>query len=168
MYLDVNVYNYTENWILINKKLFGFFTYPLSPNVSRWRPCFIYYFQQRPTTSCLRSARLKNIWNIIILLLVELVPNGLYKAESSKNTYENGYLQTENDCSLKSIKETEISKALLIFQEYCKLPADRKLNNETRDSMRKYTADMVKCTIYLIFDCQLLNGIIRLLHGIVI
>ena len=49
--------------------------------------------------------------------------------------YEYGYLYTKDKTSLQLVNDSDVSNALLIFQEYYKLPADGKLNNETRNLM---------------------------------
>ena len=51
--------------------------------------------------------------------------------------YEYEYLYTKDKTSLQLVNDSDVSNALLIFQEYYKLPADGKLNNETRNLMLK-------------------------------
>ena len=52
--------------------------------------------------------------------------------------YEYGYLQTDDESSLQVVNESDITNALLIFQEYYKLPTDGKLNNETINLIKQF------------------------------
>lgn len=51
---------------------------------------------------------------------------------------EYGYLQIKDETFLQNINEKDISNALIIFQEFNKIPADGKLNNETLNLMLKF------------------------------
>lgn len=51
--------------------------------------------------------------------------------------YEYGFLRGKDVDSLQSINATDLTNALLLFQEYYKLPADGELNNATRELMLK-------------------------------
>lgn len=81
------------------------------------------------------------IFVIILFLTADCIANNVTEFQLNETAkrylYEYGYLYTEDNSSLQLINETVFSNALLIFQEYYKLPTDGKLNNETRKLMAK-------------------------------
>ena len=84
----------------------------------------------------------KNVLYIVIvqILLINSLADNTTQIEvdrAKQYLYEYGYLQTDDESSLQTVNETDITNALLIFQEYYKLPTDGKLNNETINLMLK-------------------------------
>lgn len=53
------------------------------------------------------------------------------------NLFEYGYLRAEDETSLQTINDSDLSTALLMFQEFYNLPTDGELNNETVNLMLK-------------------------------
>lgn len=83
---------------------------------------------------------------ITIIIILTLLSNCLATTDNKtqcqldkvkRYLYDYGYLHVEDETSLQTINESVISDALLIFQEYYKLPVDGKLNNETLILMLK-------------------------------
>lgn len=61
-----------------------------------------------------------------------------YQSDNAKRfLYEYGFLQVDDENLIQTVNESTLSSALILFQEYYKLPTDGKLSNETLELMQK-------------------------------